>query len=288
MKQLTVISGKGGTGKTSITAAFAALANDVVLADCDVDAADLHLLLDPAVERTMDFTGLPVAVIDSETCTACERCRQYCAFDAIDASLQVQPAACEGCGVCAYICPVDAVEMQPRTAGQAFVSATRFGPMAHARLYAGEEASGKLVAMVREQARDLADEHGKELVIIDGPPGIGCPVIAAITGVGLVLVVTEPTLSAIHDLERVLGVAAHFDVPAVVCINKHDINEENSQRIATYCQRTDVPIVGRIPYDEVVTRVMVQGKTIVEYDDGATAERIADMWHRVLQRLEEP
>ncbi len=287
MKQLTVISGKGGTGKTSLTAAFASMADDAVLADCDVDAADLHLLLDPSVQRRMDFTGLPVAVIDSDGCTGCGKCRDHCVFDAIDASFEVQPAACEGCSVCMYICPVDAVEMQPRTAGQAFVSATRFGPMAHARLYAGEEASGRLVTMVREQARDLADEHGRDLVVIDGPPGIGCPVIAAITGVDLVLVVTEPTLSAIHDLERVLSVAAHFDVPAVVCINKHDINEENSDDIATYCREKDVPVVGRIPYDEAMTKAMVQGKTIVEYDDGATAERIADLWRRVRQRLEE-
>ncbi|MFO8133239.1 MAG: 4Fe-4S binding protein [Thermoplasmatota archaeon] len=287
MRQLTVISGKGGTGKTSIAAAFAALASDAVLADCDVDAADLHLLLDPSVERRMDFTGLPVAVIDSDTCTACGRCREHCVFDAIDASFVVQPAACEGCSVCAYVCPVDAIEMQPRTAGQAYISSTRYGPMAHARLYAGEEASGKLVTMVREQARDLAGEHGRELIIIDGPPGIGCPVIAAITGVDLVLVVTEPTLSAIHDLERVLDVAAHFDIPAAVCINKHDINEENSDDIAAYCQKIDVPVVGCIPYDEAITKAMVQGKTIVEYDDGATAEHIRDMWHRVQQRLEE-
>jgi MinD superfamily P-loop ATPase len=286
MKQLTVISGKGGTGKTSITAAFAALADDAALADCDVDAADLHLLLDPSVEQRMDFTGLPVAVIDSDTCTACGRCREHCVFDAIDESFVVQPAACEGCGVCAYVCPVDAIEMQPRTAGQAYISSTRFGPMAHARLYAGEGASGKLVTMVREQARDLAENHDRDLVIIDGPPGIGCPVIAAITGVDLVLVVTEPTLSAIHDLERVLGVAAHFDIPAAVCINKHDINMENSEDITAYCQKMDVPIVGRVPYDKAMTKAMVQGKTIVEYDSGATTERIADMWHRVQQRLE--
>ena len=289
MKQLTVISGKGGTGKTSITAAFAALTDNAVLADCDVDAADLHLLLDPAVEQTIDFTGLPVAAIDSDICTACGLCREHCVFDAIDASFHVRREACEGCSVCAYVCPVDAIEMQPRTAGQAYISSTRFGPMAHARLYAGEEASGKLVALVREQARDLAEEQGKKLVIIDGPPGIGCPVIAAITGVDLVLAVTEPTLSAIGDLERVLGVAAHFDIPAMVCINKHDINEENSERIATYCQNIDVPVVGRIPYDETVTRAMVQGKTIVEYDnEGETARRIRAMWQQVQQRLDEP
>ena len=288
MKQLTVISGKGGTGKTSITAAFAAIADNAVLADCDVDAADLHLLLDPMVEEAIDFTGLPVATIDSDRCTSCGRCREHCAFDAIDASLQVMPAACEGCAVCAYICPVDAVEMQPRIAGQAFISSTRFGPMAHARLYAGEEASGKLVTMVREQARDLAEEHDAKMIIIDGPPGIGCPVIAAITGVDLVLVVTEPTLSAIHDLKRVLGVAAHFGVPAVVCINKHDINEVNTDNIISYCQSIGVPVVGRIPYDEAVTKAMVQGKTVVEYDNGATTERIRNLWQRVQQRLEEP
>jgi len=219
VKELTVISGKGGTGKTSITAAFAALAKDAVFADCDVDAADLHLILKPSIKKTIKFQGLKIASIDKNICIDCKKCHDSCRFHAIDEDIQLINESCEGCGVCAYVCPVDAVTMVDRDSGYAYRSETRFGPMAHAVLHTAEEASGKLVTVVRNNASDLAKQHKKNLILIDGPPGIGCPLIASISGVNLVLIVTEPTLSAIHDLERILGVAQHFHIPAVVCIS---------------------------------------------------------------------
>ena len=215
MKQLTVISGKGGTGKTSITAALASLAKDnAVFADCDVDAADLHLILKPRIKKTMSFHGLKIAVIDKDKCIDCKICYEHCRFNAIDENINVIKDRCEGCSVCSYVCPTKAISMEDRTSGFLYISETRFGPMSHAILKTAEEASGKLVTAVRENAKKLALEEKKDLIIIDGPPGIGCPVISAITGVDLVLIVTEPTLSAIHDLERILGVAQHFKIPA--------------------------------------------------------------------------
>jgi len=224
MKQLTVISGKGGTGKTSITAAFASIAKNAVLADCDVDAADLHLILKPIIKKTTDFHGLNIAYIDKDRCIDCKKCYESCIFDAIDEEINFIRESCEGCSVCEYVCPADAITMKERDSGFAYISDTRFGPMAHAMLKTAEEASGKLVTMVRENAKKIAEEKNKNLIIIDGPPGIGCPVIASITGVDMVLIVTEPTLSAIHDLERILDVSHHFNIPAVVCINKCDVN----------------------------------------------------------------
>ena len=232
-----MISGKGGTGKTSITAAFASLAKNAVLADCDVDAADLHLILKPSIKKTIGFHGLKIASIDKDQCIDCKKCHTSCRFDAIDEEINLIKESCEGCGVCAYVCPVDAISMVDRDSGFAYVSETRFGPMAHAVLKTAEEASGKLVTVVRNNAKMLAEEKEKDIIIIDGPPGIGCPVISSITGVDLVLIVTEPTLSAIHDLERILGVAHHFGIPAVVCINKFDINHENTEKIEQYCKK---------------------------------------------------
>ena len=231
MKQLTVISGKGGTGKTTIAAAFASLAKDAVIADCDVDAADMHLILKPEILETIDFTGLDVASIDESLCIKCGKCKDACRFDAISDDITINIYECEGCGVCEYVCPERAVSMIKRKAGDAYISKTRFGPMAHARLGIGEEASGKLVSFVRNNAKTLAEKHKKDMIIIDGPPGTGCAVIASIAGVDMVVVVTEPSVSGIHDLERVLGVAGHFNIPAVVCINKYDINIENTEKI---------------------------------------------------------
>jgi len=260
MKQLTVISGKGGTGKTSITAAFASLEKNAVLADCDVDAADLHLILKPKIKKTIGFHGLNIAHIDKGRCIDCKKCYESCKFDAIDEEINLIKESCEGCGVCAYVCPVDAITMKERDSGFAYISETRFGPMAHAVLKTAEEASGKLVAIVRENAKTLAEEKKKDLIIIDGPPGIGCPVIASMTGVDLVLIVTEPTLSAIHDLERVLGVAHHFKIPAVVCINKYDINLDNTRKIEQYCKNNDIKVVGKLPYDNIVTEAMIRSR----------------------------
>ncbi|RLF42262.1 MAG: (4Fe-4S)-binding protein [Thermoplasmata archaeon] len=288
MKQLTVISGKGGTGKTSITAAFASLANNAVFADCDVDAADLHLILKPRIKKTMSFHGLKIASIDEEDkCINCMKCYENCRFNAIDEEINVIEERCEGCGVCVYVCPTKAIELKDRESGFLYISETRFGPMSHAILKTAEEASGKLVTMVRENAKKLALEEKKDLIIIDGPPGIGCPVISAITGVDLVLIVTEPTLSAIHDLKRVFDVAKHFDIPSTVLINKYDINIDNTNDIIDFCSENDIPIVGRLPYDEIVTKAMVDGKTIIEYSNGEFPNRIKEIWmktHSFLNR----
>ncbi len=287
MKQLTVISGKGGTGKTSITAAFASLTKNAVFADCDVDAADLHLILKPNVKKTMGFHGLKIASVNKETCTECKKCYEHCRFDAIDEDINILKESCEGCGVCEYVCPVDAIQMVDRDSGFSYISDTRFGPMAHAMLKTAEEASGKLVTVVRNNAKTLADEKKKDLIIIDGPPGIGCPVIASISGVDLVLVVTESTLSAIHDLERILGVAYHFKIPAVVCINKYDINLDNTEKIEHYCKNNNIDIVGKLPYDNIVTEAMIHEKNVIEYSKSDFSNMIIDMWNNIRGRLEE-
>jgi MinD superfamily P-loop ATPase len=285
VKELTVISGKGGTGKTSITAAFAALAKDAVFADCDVDAADLHLILKPTIKKTMKFQGLKIASIDKNICIDCKKCHDSCRFHAIDEDIQLIKESCEGCGVCAYICPVNAITMVDRDSGCAYLSETRFGPMAHAVLHTAEEASGKLVTVVRNNASDLAKQQKKNLILIDGPPGIGCPVIASITGVDLVLIVTEPTLSAIHDLERILGVAQHFHTPAVVCINKSTINLENTSKIEQYCKKNTIMIVGKLPYDTTITKAMIHEQSIIEFSDGILSQKIREMWNNILEIL---
>ena len=285
MKQLTVISGKGGTGKTSIAAAFASLAKNAVFADCDVDAADLHLILKPNVEKTMDFHGLRIASINKDKCTDCKMCVDACRFDAISEDIKFVKESCEGCGVCKFVCPENAITMIDRDSGFSYISNTRFGPMAHAMLKTAEEASGKLVTVVRTNAKILAEEKTKDLIIIDGPPGIGCPVISSISGVDLVLIVTEPTLSAIHDLERILGVCNHFKIPAVVCINKYDINDDNTKKIEQYCKNNKIDIVGKLPYDNIVTDAMIHEKTVVEYKNNTFSDLLIDMWNNINGRL---
>ncbi len=287
LKQLTVISGKGGTGKTSITAAFASLAKNAVLADCDVDAADLHLILKPEIKKTIVFHGSKIAQIDKDTCTDCKKCYDSCRFDAIDKNINLIQGACEGCGVCAYVCPVDAITMVDRDSGFAYLSETRFGPMAHAVLNTAEEASGKLVSLVRNNAKQLAKENEKDFILIDGPPGIGCPVIASITGVDLVLIVTEPTLSAIHDLERIQEVAHHFNIPSTVCINKYTINPENTKIIEKYCKTNNIPMVGKLPYDNVMTKAMIQEQSVIEFSDGALSHDLRQMWKKILEVLKQ-
>ena len=285
MKQLTIISGKGGTGKTSITAAFASIEKNAVLADCDVDAADLHLILTPAIKKTMGFHGLKIAYIDKEKCIDCKKCYESCKFDAIDEDITFNKDACEGCGVCNYVCPEGAITMVDRLSGFAYISETRFGPMSYAKLNTAEEASGKLVTVVRENAKTIAEEKKKDLIIIDGPPGIGCPVISSITGVDLVLIITEPTLSAIHDLERILNVANHFNIPAVVGINKYTINKDNTRKIERYCKEKNIDVVGKIPYDVSMTEAMVKEKSAIEFSENDLAVRITDMWSKVKKRL---
>jgi MinD superfamily P-loop ATPase len=285
MKQLAIISGKGGTGKTTLAAAFASLAENAVLADCDVDAADLHLILKPEIKETIEFSGSKIASKDGEKCIKCGKCREYCRFDAIDEDLNLVEDRCEGCGVCEYVCPEGAITLRERKSGFAYISDTRFGPMSHAVLNTAEEASGKLVALVRNNARVLAKKYKKDLIIIDGPPGIGCPVISVISGADLVLIVTEPTLSGIYDMERILGVANHFNIPAVVCINKFDINHENTLIIEKYCEKNDLEVVGKIPYDETPTKAMIQEKTIIEFSDGDFSNNVKNIWENIRRKL---
>jgi MinD superfamily P-loop ATPase len=281
MKQLTILSGKGGTGKTSITASFAVLAKHAVVADCDVDAPDLHMLLHPEKVEMREFKGSKVAVIDDTKCLKCGLCREKCVFDAITYDLRVDAIACEGCGVCTIACPEHAMTLVERISGSAYISKTKYGFMAHAMLYPGESNSGKLVTLVRQNARMVAEKENCDLVIIDGSPGIGCPVIASITGVDAGLVVTEPTLSGIHDLERVLQLLDHFNVAPFVCVNMFDINMNNTEKISSFCRENGIEVVGRIPFNPKVTEAMINGKTIVEYSPrSAVAVEIQNMWEK--------
>ncbi|MBW1895972.1 MAG: ATP-binding protein [Deltaproteobacteria bacterium] len=281
MKELTIISGKGGTGKTSLVASFAALSENKVLADADVDAADLHLILLPEIKHREDFKGGRVAQIDLDVCNECGDCLDRCQFNAITPSFRVDKISCEGCGVCVHFCPVQAIEFPQSTCGEWYISETRFGPMVHARLHIAEENSGLLVSLVRNQARVLAEDRGLDTIIVDGSPGIGCPVIACITGTSAVLIVTEPTLSGLHDLERVGQLTDHFKIPTLACINKFDLNEAMSDQIADYCAQNKIKVVGRIPYDTIVTHAMVAGKSIVEFSNGTVSGAVKEVWEKV-------
>jgi len=296
MKELVVISGKGGTGKTSVVAAFAALAQRAVLADCDVDAADLHLVLEPTVVKCADFSGGSRARIDPDRCTVCGKCRQLCRFDAIhldgpgnanaDRTYRVDPIGCEGCGICARFCEPGAVEFGPVTNGQWLVSETRCGPMVHARLGVAEENSGKLVTLVRSEAQKIALDRGSDLVIVDGSPGIGCPVIASITAADLVLVVTEPTLSGLHDLQRAADLTAHFGIRTLVCINKWDINPDITSEIETHARRRGLELAGNVRYDRAVTGAQIKKLSVVEYAENGAADDIRRLWANVRSSLD--
>jgi len=284
MRELVVLSGKGGTGKTSIVGSLAALAQSKVLADCDVDAADLHLLLSPTIRKNNEFWSGQVAAIDENKCTQCGLCQDMCRFHAIR-NFQVDPVSCEGCSFCSHICPAEAITMKENLAGRWFISDTKYGTLIHARLEIAQENSGKLVAVVRQQAKQVAENEGKDLIISDGPPGIGCPVISSLSGTSLALLVTEPTLSGMHDLERVLSVCRHFDVPALVCINKCDLNEENTRQIESQCLSQGIGIVGRIPFDNIVTQSIVQGVPVVKYSNGKVSQEIERMWRTLSAML---
>jgi len=281
MRELVIVSGKGGTGKTSVTASLALLSGQAVVADCDVDAADLHLLLAPEVQERHDFTSGHEAVIAADRCDGCGVCAEVCRFDAVvggaGAPYRVDPAACEGCGVCVRFCPRQAIDFPERHCGHWMVSAARSGPMVHARLGIAAENSGKLVATVRQQARDLAVREGRELILVDGPPGIGCPVIAAVTGASLVLAVTEPTVSGAHDLDRVLALSAHFGLPCAVCVNKWDLAPEMAQRIEAAARERGARPLGRIRYDRGVTTAQIAARAVVEIETPA-ADDIRALW----------
>ena len=285
MKKMTILSGKGGTGKTTVAASFAALSENAVFADCDVDASNLHLLLRPEVRETIEFKGLNLAVIDPDRCTRCGLCEEKCRFNAIH-GFEVDSIHCEGCGVCVEVCPVGAVDFVDRICGHAYISETRYGPMSHARLKPGMENSGKLVTLVRQNARRLAEDGGRDLVLVDGPPGIGCPVIASLADIDKGLVVVEPTLSGIHDLERALGLLEHFKVEPLVCVNKRDLNEENTGAIKRFCSKIKVDVVGLVPFDPTVTRAMVAGQPVVEYaSHSAASTAMSEMWEGVKPHL---
>jgi MinD superfamily P-loop ATPase len=288
VKELVVISGKGGTGKTSVAASFAVVADRPVIADCDVDAADLHLILAPQVKERHEFRSGHEAVVRGEDCIGCGLCTTYCRFDAVkmdertsgEATFSVDPVACEGCGVCVRFCPVQAIDFPERLCGDWMVSDTRCGPMVHARLGVAAENSGKLVSTVRKEARRIAEQEQRPLVIIDGPPGIGCPVIASVTGATQVLVVTEPTVSGEHDMERVLSLAKHFNIPAAVCVNKWDINQTVTERIEDAAHRAGARVAGRIRYDNAVTAAQLQERAVVETESPSAAD-IRAIWHEL-------
>jgi MinD superfamily P-loop ATPase len=286
MKELIVISGKGGTGKTSLISAFASLAENKVLCDADVDAADLHLIMNPNVIQRTDFQSGNTAVINKEPCTECGLCREMCRFKAISADYEVNSIDCEGCGVCVHFCPESAIDFPVNTCGEWFISDTRFGKMVHARLGIAEENSGKLVSLVRQEARKLAEAKNLDLILTDGPPGVGCPVIASIGGASAVLIVTEPTVSGKHDMERVAQLAAHFKIPALVCVNKFDLNLELTREIEKYAEEKEIACLGRIPFDPIFTKAMIQAQTVFEYNGQSNAgDAIRDTWQRLSEKL---
>jgi len=249
-----------------------------------VDAANLELVLDPTKLEEHDFTGGQVAVIDPELCTACGICAEVCRFEAIipgDVTYRVDDIACEGCASCFYQCPVEAIRMEEQTAGRWFRSDTRFGPLFHAHLFAAQENSGKLVTLVKQQGRLRALDEGRQLLIVDGPPGIGCPVISASAGADLALLVVEPTVSGVHDLERILATTDHFGVPALVCINKIDVNPGRAAEVGAFCAGRGIEVVGRIPFDTVVTEAMVQGQPVTAYTDGPVSLALREVWERL-------
>ena len=293
MKELVVISGKGGTGKTSLVASFAALAKEKVLADCDVDAADLHLVLEPRVLHRENFSGGKIARILSERCTSCGRCEEVCRFDAVvqkagptaGEDFFIDPVACEGCGVCVWNCPEETISFEEAMNGEWFISETRYGPMVHARLGIAEENSGKLVSLVRNQAKQVAAAKNLDLLIVDGSPGIGCPVIASITGADLVLVVTEPTLSGKHDMERVAELTGHFGIKTLVCINKWDLYAEIAREIEGEARQLGMKVVGNVRYDNAITKAQIMGTSVIEYTGGAVTEDIKAVWRHILYEL---
>ncbi|NVN90785.1 MAG: 4Fe-4S dicluster domain-containing protein [Desulfuromonadales bacterium] len=286
MKELVIISGKGGTGKTSLTACFAVLAGRSVIADCDVDASDLHLVLTPRITERHEFRCGHGAVIRQDGCIGCGVCRKWCRFDAVtmkknsqgETVFSIDPASCEGCGVCVRFCPVQTIAFPERLTGEWMISETRCGSMVHARLGVAAENSGKLVSTVRREARRIADEQGNALILVDGPPGIGCPVIASLTGATQVLVVTEPTVSGEHDLERVLSLTRHFSIPASICVNKWDLNPEMTERIEASARKAGAHIAGRIRYDSEVTMAQIQERAVVELDAPCAGD-IRQVWN---------
>ncbi|HMA67212.1 MAG TPA: ATP-binding protein [Desulfosalsimonadaceae bacterium] len=285
MKELTIISGKGGTGKTSLTAAFAGLAQNKITVDADVDAADMDLILTPSVRYEEDFKGGHYAVIRQDLCTECGECRERCQYGAISEDFVIDKIDCEGCGVCVYFCPAEAIEFPQRTCGRWYISDTRHGTLVHAKLGIAEENSGLLVSLLRQKAKEIAEQEGLERIIVDGPPGIGCPVIASVTNSNGVLVITEPTLSGIHDMQRVQELAEFLNVPTMLCINKYDLNPGMAEKMQQYAQNRQIKYVGAVPYDRDMTKSMVEQKTLLEYSDGKAATAVRQIWDSVAETV---
>jgi len=281
MRQIVVISGKGGTGKTVLTASFAVLAKNAVFADCDVDAADLHLLLKPEIKERHEFRSGKTAKIDKKLCQECGRCIDICRFGAIRKEFTIDSISCEGCAICSHVCPANAITMEENLSGEWFVSETKYGPIVHAKLGIAEENSGKLVTLVRQNAKKIAERENKDYVIVDGPPGIGCPVLASLANVDLALIVTEPTLSGIHDMERIADVTKHFGINTKVVINKYDINFENTQDIKKICQDRKIEVLAELPFSEDVPRSVVRGIPIVEFCNDQVAKDIVTLWKKI-------
>ncbi len=287
MKELLILSGKGGTGKTTLTAAFSSLVTNRLLADCDVDAADLHIILRPERTETHDFVSGVKAVVNKDRCTACNTCAELCRYDAVimNEYAEVDDFSCEGCGVCAHFCPEKAIDLEPNHCGYWFVSSTRHGTLIHAELKPGEENSGKLVSLVKQKARERAEKEGAKLILVDGPPGIGCPVISSFSGADLVVIVTEPTESGLHDLQRVIELSKHFKVPAKVVVNKWDLNREICAQIENFCQDSRIELAGKIPFDKAVVDSLVAGKTLFEFKDCKAAQSVANIWQQIQKNL---
>lgn len=298
MTELVIVSGKGGTGKTSLVGSLAALSQNKVLVDCDVDAADLHLILQNDKQRTSEFTGGKQASINEERCTNCGICLEYCRFDAIKHELDavdtvgerywINKHACDGCGVCVRHCPEQAIDFKDVISGEWYLSDTPYGPLVHARLGFAQGNSGKLVSLLRRQARLLAEKMGLDLIIVDGPPGIGCPVIASITGAGYILIVTEPSMSAIHDMKRMLQLTNHFRIPTGICINKSDINSMLTSQIEEFAEKQKVKVLGRIPFDPAVTAAQLAGTTIVDHNASGGSRSVRLLWSNLSEELTEP
>ncbi|WP_319561993.1 ATP-binding protein [Marispirochaeta sp.] len=292
MKEIVVISGKGGTGKTSLTASFAVLGGEsLVTADCDVDAADMHILLEPDFSKAEDFYSGVLAVIDPNLCTGCGECDRVCRFDALeekDGIYSVIPLNCEGCSYCARICPQEVIRMEDQNVGEWYESRIKTGTvMVHARLGIGAENSGKLVAKVKNEAKRIAREQGREIVLVDGSPGIGCPVVSSLSGADFVVFVTEPTVSGLHDLKRVHELVRKFGIPAGCIINKADLNPETAELVKEFLAEAKIRHLADLPYNESFTRAMVQGKTIVEVDNGNLKTSISDCWQNILALVNE-
>ena len=284
MHEILVISGKGGTGKTSLTAAFAHLADAPIVCDLDVDAPDLHLLLRPEVRQTHDFYAGFEAHIQPDKCEACGICQSMCRFDAVRPGQPyptIDPLRCEGCKVCVQFCPAEAISFTSKHCGTWYISATRFAPLVHAQLFPAQENSGRLVALLRQQAKELAKAEGRRLILSDGPPGIGCPVISSLSGVQQAVIVTEPTPSGLHDMARVTELCGHFKVPVAVIINKFDLNADITLQIEESCRQQGFEVVAQLPYDPDFIQAMVRSQTLTEFSDGETAWRIKAAWRRI-------